>query len=1337
MTARLLLALCVTSWLCSLHAVIAVSPVYSLSYTTYGPKPVNQTAWQRVNATVYNGTLAPVNFSLPVLKMAGVVTALGSDTTNTALLKQMYPVRAHARTRKERVRWLLSATAHSLSCLSVCQFAIDMLNMHGGVVVNGTRYLVSLTTASDDSSPQLLQLLYSTWLNDPTYSFFLAPAADDQLKTLTPLMQATNRTFFNFLDGDPADFTAAYPYIFTLTSTKDQVPVPILTAINTRAQQYAAQVNAGSVPRPAGVVSIYGVSSVCIYTHNDTTQIEGCAGVRTWINNTNQQREEAGAALPSDFITIEQDVFWPTASASTNETLYAATIDQCPDGVDILIVCGTTTAADVAAVSQALAETQLRPKAAYTTNTLTGFDSTNAALVAQWSGWMTQGSSGAGKATIPSPIFTTKAQQNSAWQTYFNQATATSAQQTLFPSGFDVIRSAMSVSASLSSSDLRAAFLSLNGTTYVRAVLFSNVTGVNPASVTVPSQIQNGTITVLTSPSQINYPVAWPWSRIMDGDPVTATTSGEMTVLGFVLSVLGAWVAQIILEQAVFVRRRGGLYPLWLLLVAVSLGGSGMWCAMFVYSTTLGITVPTTGESLSIQWSLNHALLGWLPAVLLTWAGLMVMMFDVDVNTVDDGKQSKAQMAHSVRRQKQEDARKKAALSHVMHIQHLAGAMSRHVVIGGLMVLAGLVLTRVTLFHVWEMQANVTVTAAGEAVSIIVCLPLMLFALLCYYHALLLRVVAVFVMALTVLFQWIIASEMADYTYSSTLVASPSALYTVMLSSGVVSLICGIVAAVTCFAFIGLQFSRMQLSRNGLSILVAKLEALIAKQHKAILSANDETSAAKRQADGLARLLEAVNIVRPIATEWAFALASQSTVATLLSVHQAQQAAQPLSTIVSPHSTLRTVVAPSSSTNSNARKLEVRTGRTGSVPATTIVNRRSSQSDSSRSITAQSGHSSDVNDGEAVLHPSVDGASDVVTNLVSTAASPKSGGWTSESSEAVEADSVQQRGASLLNSSVDVVQPLSPSRRQDIKTVVLVSPLAAEPSMNLSTRSPQTSHASQMDAAEMSANSAERWKEYEQAVLAVLDQQADYTEQQRALDGLTNPGTATAFTSKAFDASAEDAAFPLALPAIGDLHAPVDIAMSKRASSTGEVKSRTSALASSAWPVPSLSQLLQHPVCVEIIKDELERTHSGENAMFYLHAIRYRTLTNKQLRRRIARSLVDTYIVEGAPQQINISTRQRDAILAAINKKSEDAITPSLFREAEREVSLLMDSNLKPFIGNSKHRLAVWCYHAIDVNAALENTVSHDRGSTVDNRLSSLLRDTMSKTHSADRSAKA
>ena len=95
---RFVVLLCIAIWLCCLaHSACAVSPVYTLTNSTYGPRPVNLTAWQQVNATVYNGTLPSVNFGLPVLKMAGVVTALGSDTTNSALLRQMYKVSSTSR----------------------------------------------------------------------------------------------------------------------------------------------------------------------------------------------------------------------------------------------------------------------------------------------------------------------------------------------------------------------------------------------------------------------------------------------------------------------------------------------------------------------------------------------------------------------------------------------------------------------------------------------------------------------------------------------------------------------------------------------------------------------------------------------------------------------------------------------------------------------------------------------------------------------------------------------------------------------------------------------------------------------------------------------------------------------------------------------------------------------------------------------------------------------------------------------------------------------------------------------------------------------------------------
>ena len=95
---------------------------YAIAYTTWGPHFVNPDAVQRINASLYAGALPPVDYSLPTLRLAGVITLEG-EYSEFALDSQML------------FSWML-----------------DAINMKGGVRVANQSYLVSLTWTSDDSS---------------------------------------------------------------------------------------------------------------------------------------------------------------------------------------------------------------------------------------------------------------------------------------------------------------------------------------------------------------------------------------------------------------------------------------------------------------------------------------------------------------------------------------------------------------------------------------------------------------------------------------------------------------------------------------------------------------------------------------------------------------------------------------------------------------------------------------------------------------------------------------------------------------------------------------------------------------------------------------------------------------------------------------------------------------------------------------------------------------------------------------------------------------------------------------------------------------------------------
>ena len=1217
------------------HAVIqASSGVFSIPFKTWGPLPINATQVQLVNASVYNNSLPPVNYSLPVLRLAGVITQTGAYTSNTALAQQIYP------------------------------FMVDMINMRGGVKLNNQSYLLSLTTASDDSSPNYLQLLYSTWLSDPTISLFLSPTTDDQYKILLPMMQATNRTWINMLDADPANFypTNYYPYSWLTNQMKSQGPIPTIASIDQRAQLFYQQVAAGHVTPPHNShLSSYGLTSMCMYTHNDSAQVQSCQGIRSWIATTNAERSAAGATA-SDLVSIVTDVFWGLSAISVDQDLYTTTLNHCPDNVDLLVICGEATTADQAAVSAALQATQLRPKAAYSTSTLPGFDATNATMLAQWNGWITHGSPASIPATLPQPTFTTKAQFTKAWQSYYSSSAAITTQQALYPMSFEMLKAALYRTASLSSDDLRAAYLSLNGSTYIRRVLLNPLTGTNDGAIPIAQQIQGAAGAQLVSATYpLVYPNPWPWSRVEVGDPLKSSQSLTTIVVSVVMAVLGCWVGQIIVEQAVYVRRRGGLYPLWLLLVAVAVGGGGVWCSQFNMASAVSISIPVTGVVLPLQWSLWVAVLAWFPAVLITWCGLMACM-------------QKVEASRHAKKEAEEERKKKAALSNVAHFHHLRGKMSWRVAVGGVCVMAAMWLSRVTLWADWSVQATFVGSSEAWVISAVLGVTLVCPAVLMYFYALRWRVTAVFMLSTALVVDWQVHLTMGEFVYQQSVLGAPSALYTVLLSSTAVSVITGIVCAITCFGFVGLQFSRMQLSRNSLSVLVASLESVINKLKTRQTALQQEVTRQRAQADALVKLIECINIVRPIAKEYSFALAMSANMATFTALHDQSTASMLLPSASSPlvvHT--REALSPSLSIPSSA-----------AIPASVsrqVLSRHFSSSQPSAAAVANIAQralsrQSTGENAQGELSAGANGRGDEGRDESPTAPPVTSPflkcrvAWNGIERQTSDAQSA---------SPVESPPPSHPTKGGDGRGQPEYSSSHSRPDL------PSSDNPQAMDHAALT-------RDFQAQLSSLLAEQSS----RRASSPPPGVSSCNGRTP------APDGEFSLSFPSIGRSSGLMKGGRLASSSTTKDSAGDVGPVGV-GWHIPSLMQLLHHPVCVEVLKDELERIHSVENIIFFLHALRYRKLlTSVKTRRAVATQLFETFIAEDSPQQINLSTRQRDAVASALRKNRDDTCTPQLFQEAEREVVLLMETNvMKQFTGTAQHRLCVWLYHAVDMGVVL------------------------------------
>ena len=1292
MVAAQLAGLCLFVFVGLLCIVSAIAlPVnYSLPQYTFGPPFSNPSAIARLNATYYGGSLQPVNLSWPVIRMAGVITLTGADNTYGANMQQAY------------------------------QFSVDLVNAKGGVAVGGVPHLISVTWASDDSSLSLLKYLYNDWLNDPQYTIFLAPTQDDQFQALLPLMRQSNATFLNLFAVDPDNFAIdPYPYVFTLLQMRDVIPQYGIDQLNQRAQQYYDDVTSGVVQlsRNYGTLNPYGLGTVCMFTHTDSQLLLERRGIWEWINATNLARVQAGAT-EAQLIQVVQDVIWSTPSNEVDGNLYEATINDCPDETDGLLVLGETTQIDAEAVSAALASSRLRPHAAWTASNMVGYTATNATMLEQWPGWITYSTPQPLPANLPSPTFNNITEMQAAFKGYWNTTALPSSLQQLFPGCFEVIRAALNTTQSLSSDDLRVAFLALDGRTYIRGVKFNNETGVNDGSNSPIGQLDPVLgVVYAANASDLIYPYDWPWSRTDVGDALGMTQTPTPAIIGWVLVMLGCWVAQIIVEQAVFVRRRGGWYKLWLGLVSVSLGGAGVWCSQWSMSSAISLTRPSDGTTLPMSYSLDIAVLAILPAVILTWCGLYMLMRDVEPIVEENRRiQGTAAAARQLNQEQQAEKRKRAALSHEAHLYHLKDSMSRNVVAGAVFIALAIGVTRVTLWYNWSVQATVVSAAAGWIVSAILVVVLLLPALLMYFHALKLRTLAVFMLGGAVIVDWQVHVYTMTYAYAPTVLNTPSALYTLLLSSTAVSLITGIITAVTCFGFIGLQFSRMQLSRNGLSVLVASLESVINRQKAALADEQQNSAYRALQADELVRMLEAINIVRPIPKEYAWALASQANTSTFLRSFEQATAAAAASTAT--HTVTSTAHSPTAHSPSHTpgksdSPLMVATRLAGPTidgrpsPTRSSAAARPFASSPAHSITvkakaeaivalSQPDHVEALSDDE--FKPVPLGArrsslsstnhstghlhlpSTTVTVSPTTTAGPRSTkvGWSVASPKGAADDSVVSAGGSgggqwattrSNRSSVNSIKsshlatdaPMSPSHGGSVMLVQLggaekdkdAEPSKHSNSLNLSSGV----------SGNCSVDHSGRCRQYELDLLTMLHQQA----QQATIAALEHPHVA---------------------------------AEHGRRSSTHSTDDKEFTVPATAKP-PTLLELLAHPVCVELVKDELERIHSVENLVFYLHAVRYRQLQSAKAKRAVAQQLYDTFIVEAAPQQINISTRQRDTIQATLKRRGDDACTTTLFREAEREVALLMETNMmKSFISSSAYRVCGTVLRGLDMGKA-------------------------------------
>ena len=793
---------------------------------------------------------------------------------------------------------------------------------------------------------------------------------------------------------------------------------------------------------------------------------------------------------------------------------------------------------------------------------------------------------------------------------------------------------------------------------------------------------------------------------------------------------IGAWVAQIIVEQSIFERRRGGWWRSWLCVVALALGGVSIWAAQLMAASGLTVCKPQS-SSLEISFAMGNALLAWLPAIVPTWIGLILLMGDVESHAVTAA--SKASQTHQTLREQKEAKKKRAALSNSAHLAHLWNAITWRAIIGGLCIALAIGATRSELWFTWHQDATFSTSGWAWVVTTMfnaLCVPL---AMLMYFHALRWRVAAVFLFAICVMVDYQVQLAGLTFYYEPGAKSLPSSLQTADVDSTIVTLIAGIIAAFICFIFIGLQFSRMRLSRNGLSVLVASLEQTI-NQLKSNLRTEKVANAQKdQQLALLARMLELVNTASPIATEYAFALSAATTHASytqlLYSMAPGTQSTSgsvlkgPMLVRRGTHASTVTGAASVESEGSRSsagQGLRSASSMKTELPCTAVEetaclstaaavgDRLEADSLLAAHVRASSDQQRSASTSPTmptkVLPPLAHRRAVTMAAIHPTSTSPPLAA-VNENQPTIEppllehsntvrltVDSAEANAADILGVPTAPSSP-SPKSPKRISTLVDNDTLIT---LQTSPRSSQQATQAVVTPTNQSSvllrSNSKRQRSYEDELQLLMDAQQSWRDDNAAGTSTTGsslltlrpkrvPGNGAAGTGNS-------AAFDLNMPLLG--------------------MARESGAAVSMYASPSLLTLLSHPVCVEVLKAELQQVHSVENLIFYLHAVRYRHVQSAKLRKLLAVAIHDHFIRENAPQQININTRQRDAITATVARRGDDC-PAELFREAEREVLLLMETNvMKALTGTATMRLCSWVLASVPTSGLTEPIAALD-----------------------------
>jgi len=361
--------------------------------------------------------------------------------------------------------------------------------------------------------------------------------------------------------------------------------------------------------------------------------------------------------------------------------------------------------------------------------------------------------------------------------------------------------------------------------------------------------------------------------RLRPGDTLSVTVDAPWAVLAFGLALVGCWTSLILLEQVISnplgdaksLHRSSSLF--WLALSAVA-AAVGVWGSCLIAMSALQTSTTQTALVSFVVGALAVNVTGYVLAFYLVHRQRCLV--DLSRHEV----QKLVQHEQSAMTQSQQTATSQSASASMgvtlLGFRKRAAwlAFSPVIIVASLLITGATACASYLLIKGFRCQATLSFSPAALIAGIVVMLVLAVPAvyLFFFFRKSLLRIVAAFLLGFGGSIMNVLIMYSVRWTYTGRVDEA-------VLSLMVLRLIGTITIAAMCFAFIGLNITKLRLSKD-------LLDRILLQSQKSYVALQQELTSLKLEANNLAAMLNMIHLLRPLQRRQHFAVTTTTTTAT-------------------------------------------------------------------------------------------------------------------------------------------------------------------------------------------------------------------------------------------------------------------------------------------------------------------------------------------------------------------------------------------------------------------------------------------------------------------------